>query len=355
MNSDATFMREAIALARKGEGKVEPNPLVGALVVRDGTIVGRGFHQRFGGPHAEILALRQAGARAKGADLFVTLEPCVEFPGKKTPACAPRVIRSGIKRLVVASTDPHPRVQGRGIAAAKKAGISVVTGVLSAENQSMNAAFFKCQSTGLPYVVSKWAMTLDGKIATRAGNSKWITSEFARSMGTVLRARLKAVLVGSGTVLADDPRLEEVTRIVLDSWGRTPVDSNLIRTARKWRTIVAVNPSCDEARVAALRKAGAEVHKFEVMDLAVILGRLASMGIDRVLIEGGGEVHASALEAGIVDEVFVFIAPIIVGGRGAKSPVGGSGKETIAEALKLKGSEIHTLPTGEVLVHGWMR
>jgi diaminohydroxyphosphoribosylaminopyrimidine deaminase/5-amino-6-(5-phosphoribosylamino)uracil reductase len=346
-------MREALSLARLGEDKVWPNPMVGALVVRDGRIVSKGFHARYGGPHAEIVALRRAGSRARGAELWVNLEPCVAFDGKRTPPCAPAVIRSGVRRVVLASADPNPEVSGRGIEALQKAGVRVRVGVLKRLHERLNAAFFKVRRTALPYVVCKWAMSLDGKIATRTGDSKWITSQAARSEGRELRRRLGAVLVGSGTVLADDPRLERVDRIVLDSMGRTPEGSRILRTARNYRTIFAVSGSCPESRVRELRRRGAEVHKFEVMDLAEILKRLRLLGVDRLLVEGGGEVHASALEGGLVDEVRIYVSPIVVGGRSAKSPVEGEGAETISRSLRLKDVETTVLPSGEIRIVGW--
>jgi diaminohydroxyphosphoribosylaminopyrimidine deaminase/5-amino-6-(5-phosphoribosylamino)uracil reductase len=321
--------------------------MVGAVLVRAGKILARGFHAKFGAPHAEIAALDRADGR--GADLYVTLEPCVSFAGKKTPSCADRVARSGVARVIVGSIDPNPKVGGRGIARLKKSGIDVVTGILARENERLNGAFFKRQRTGLPYVVCKWAMTLDGKIATSAGRSKWITSAAARKEARALRRKMRAVLVGSGTVLADDPRLQGVTRIVLDSWARTPLDSHIVRTARRWRTILAVSSSAPEDRVTALRRAGAEVQKFEVLDLKVVLERV---GAPQVLIEGGGEIHASALDAGVVDEVVAFVAPIIVGGRAAKSPVEGDGRSRISDALRLKEVQTRILPTGELIVRG---
>lgn len=352
--ADESFMRQALELARRGEGKTAPNPMVGAVVVREGEIVGRGFHARYGGAHAEAAALRQAGKRARGSDLYVTLEPCVAFPGKKTPPCASLVAKLGVARVVLASLDPNPNVSGAGAAAIKKSKIPVLAGLLARENERLNRPYFKRHATGLPHVIAKWAMSLDGKIATRTGHSRWISSEAARQMGRELRARCGTVLVGSGTVLADNPRLRGVGRILLDSWGRTPPESNVLRTARRWPTRFAVSSSCPEDRVRALRRAGAEVHKFEVMDLRTILTRFCAMGVDRVLIEGGGEVHASALESGVVDEIYVFVAPIVLGGRDAKSPVEGTGVERVSQALRLKESVARKLPTGEVLIHGWL-
>lgn len=343
-------MRIAIELARKGEGKVEPNPRVGAVVVRDGRMIASAWHEKFGGPHAEAIALRKAGRRARGADLYVTLEPCVAFDRKKTPPCSEAVVRAGVARIFIASSDPNPLVAGRGLARLRKAGLRVRAGILAEENEQINRPFFKFHRTGLPYVVCKWAMSLDGKIATRTGASKWITSPQARKLGRKLRQRLGNVLIGVGTVLRDDPRLEGVTRIVLDSMARTPDRARLFRT--RGRTIVCASTSALGADIRRLRARGAEVHLFEVMDLATILRRLALMGVSQLLIEGGGETHASAIEARLVDEAVVFIAPVVLGGRDAKSPVEGRGVDAIAQGLRLVDVVTRTLPGGELVVHG---
>jgi diaminohydroxyphosphoribosylaminopyrimidine deaminase/5-amino-6-(5-phosphoribosylamino)uracil reductase len=346
-------MEMALDLAAKGLGRVEPNPAVGAVVVKEGRVVATGYHERFGAPHAEAVALRRAGARARGAELYVTLEPCAAFDGKKTPPCVELVARSGVRRVVVADRDPHPAVNGGSLARLRRAGVRVAVGQGAERNRRLNRPYFKRLRTGLPYVACKWAMSADGKIATRTGDSRWITSTAAREFAREMRRLHRAVLVGSGTLLADDPRLEGVTRVILDSTGRTPPTSKAIRTARRWRTIVCVATFCPEARVRRLRAAGAEVHKFEVMDLRDILRRVCELGVPSVLIEGGGQVHASAFEAGVVDEVAVFVAPLVIGGRDAPTPVEGRGVDRLADALRLREVEVGAIGGRELLLRGW--
>lgn len=342
-------------LALQGEGKVEPNPLVGAVVVRNGRVVGRGAHRRFGGPHAEPAALAGAGARAKGATLYVNLEPCSPHP-KKTPPCTEVISATELREVVVAMRDPNPAVDGRGISRLRKAGLRVTTGVLEKEARRLNAAYVKFQTRRLPYVIAKWAMTLDGKIATAAGDSKWITSPEARAVvKRRLRSRVQAVLVGSGTALRDDPMLGaskgSPARIILDTWARLPVASKVVRTAKRQRTIIAVSTSAPEEKIRVLRRHGCEVVKLEVMDLRVLFEALAGEGIRKILVEGGSEVHASAMEEGLVDEVWIFVAPKIAGGAGAKTPVAGEGVERIAKALSVKELSVERVGP-DVLLRG---
>jgi diaminohydroxyphosphoribosylaminopyrimidine deaminase/5-amino-6-(5-phosphoribosylamino)uracil reductase len=354
MSRDVAFMRRALELAAKGGAKVAPNPQVGAVVVKGGRIVGEGWHRVFGGPHAEVLALRSAGAKAKGATMYVTLEPCAPHP-KKTPPCTELLARSGLKRLVVALRDPNPMVDGRGLAAARKAGLKVAHGVLEDEARALNAPYVKFHTRGLPYVVCKWAMTLDGKIATRTGDSRWVSGEASRKWLHRWRDGFQAILVGSGTVLRDDPSLRGAatrpTRIVLDGAARTPLSSVVVRTAREQPTIVAVRPDAPEARVKALRKAGVQVLELDVRDLRLVFEALAREGLRRILVEGGGEVHASVLRAGVADEVCVFVAPKIAGGRDAKSPVEGEGAELMAHAAALRDVTVDRLGE-DVVVRG---
>lgn len=352
MNRDDAFMRRALELAARGGIKVAPNPQVGAVVVRGGRIVSEGWHKVLGGPHAEVVALR--GVNAKGATLYVTLEPCVPHP-KKTPPCSELLAASGLARLVVAMKDPNPRVDGRGLAAARKAGMKVVSGVLEAEARALNAPFVKFHTRGLPYVVCKWAMTLDGKIATRTGDSRWVSGERSRKWLHAWRDGFQAILVGSGTVLRDDPSLRgsktRPTRIILDSQARTPLDAQVVRTAREHPTMVAVAPGAPERRVKALRKAGVQVLELDVRNLRLVFEALAGEGLRRILVEGGGEVHASVLEAGVADEAVVFVAPKLVGGRGAKSPVEGEGLDLMAEARGLRHVTVERLGE-DVLIRG---
>jgi diaminohydroxyphosphoribosylaminopyrimidine deaminase/5-amino-6-(5-phosphoribosylamino)uracil reductase len=340
--SDDTWMRRALELAERGRGAVEPNPLVGAVVVRGGSSVGEGWHQRFGGPHAEIHALESAGEWAAGSTLYVTLEPCCHHG--KTPPCTDAVLRAGITRVVVAMADPFPQVAGQGLALLREAGVEVEVGLCEAEARRLNGPYLKLLSRGRPYVHAKWAMTLDGKIATRTGDSKWISNEASRQLVHRLRGRVDAVIVGVGTAVADDPLLtarppgpRTATRIVLDSSGRLPPDSSLVRTAEQAPVLLATT-----AGLAGPRRALYEEHGIEVLVLPgqrpgvePLLDELGRRRITNVLVEGGSAVLGSFLDAREVDEVHVFIAPRLAGGAAARTAVAGEGIATIREALTL--------------------
>ncbi|HXG62784.1 MAG TPA: bifunctional diaminohydroxyphosphoribosylaminopyrimidine deaminase/5-amino-6-(5-phosphoribosylamino)uracil reductase RibD [Planctomycetota bacterium] len=355
---DVRFMRRALELAARGEGRTAPSPLVGAVVVRGGRIVGEGYYKAFGGPHAEVHALRAAGPRARGATMYLTLEPCSPHP-KKTPPCSELVSRSGLARLVVAMRDPNPLVDGRGIARVRRAGIRVTTGVLAAEARALNAPYVKFHTRGLPYVVAKWAMTLDGKIATRTGDSRWVSGERSRAWLHRFRDSFQAILVGAGTLLRDDPMLRGArrrpARIVLDSLARTPPDANVVRTAGEQPTWLAVSPAAPEGRLRELRRRGVQVLQLDVRDLRLVFEALAREGFQKILVEGGGEVHASLFEeAGLVDEVCVFVAPKVVGGREAKTPVEGEGLDRMAQALRLERVAVERIGE-DLLVRGRVR
>jgi diaminohydroxyphosphoribosylaminopyrimidine deaminase/5-amino-6-(5-phosphoribosylamino)uracil reductase len=335
---DEVFMRRALELAAKGGVATAPNPMVGAVLVRNGKVIGEGWHKRFGGPHAEVFALRQAGAKAHGATLYVTLEPCSPHP-KKTPPCTDLLAKSGLKRVVCAMRDPNPAVHGRGIALLRKAGLKVDAGLLEREAAELNAAFVKFRTTGMPWVAVKWATTLDGKIATRTGDSRWISGEKSRAWLHRWRDTFQAIMVGSGTVLRDDPMLRgaktKPVRIILDTNARTPVTAQVVRTAREQATLIAVGSSAPESRIKALGKAGARILRLDLRDLKLVFQALAGEGLQRILVEGGGEVHASVLEERLADEACVFVAPKIIGGRDAKTPVEGEGAPRIADGLVL--------------------
>ncbi len=337
-------MRRAIALAGRGEGFTRPNPLVGAVVVRDGEIVAEAYHERFGGPHAEILALEKAGEQARGAELYVNLEPCVDFPGKKTPSCAEAIVRAGIRRVVLATRDPNPQVCGRGVARLVEAGIEVVEGLLAEEARRLNEIFFHWVTTGKPFVALKLALTLDGKIASFSGKSRWITGPEARKKVHLLRRRYGAVLVGVGTVLADDPELTvrevegpQPLRIVLDGEGRVPLSARVFHAAAK--TLVATAHMAPE-KEKALRAHGVEVLRLPGeeggVDLAKLLAALGSRGVDALLVEGGGEVAWSFLSQGLVQKIFFFYAPLILGGRTAVPAVGGQGFPDPSQGLRVR-------------------
>jgi len=339
------FMRRALALAKGGRGRVEPNPMVGCVIVRGAQVVGEGYHERFGEDHAEVNALLAAGDAAKGADMYVTLEPCAHHG--KTPPCAEAVIRAEVGRVIAAVRDPNPQTRGRGFDRLRAAGIDIVEGVLEEDATRLNAPFFKLIRTGMPYVTLKWAMTLDGKIAARSGDSKWVTGERARERVHEMRDWSDAILVGINTVLADDPALtcrkpggRNPIRGVLDSGARTPTDSQIVATARDIRTVIASRGGADDARVETLRKRGCEVWldagPGPRVDMKWLLTKLGKAPVTNLLVEGGGEVIAAFLESGLADRVAAFIAPKIAGGRDAPSPVQGEGIERMADALRLR-------------------
>jgi diaminohydroxyphosphoribosylaminopyrimidine deaminase/5-amino-6-(5-phosphoribosylamino)uracil reductase len=353
------WMCRALDLAERGRGYVEPNPLVGAVLVRDGQPVGEGWHQQFGEAHAEINAIAAAGENARGATLYVTLEPCCHQG--KTPPCTYAVIRAGIARIVAAMQDPSPQVAGKGAAALRSAGIAVDLGVCEAEARRLNAPYLTLLEKGRPYVHAKWAMTLDGKIATRTRDSKWISNESSRHLVHQIRGRMDGILVGLGTVLADDPRLtvrppgpRTPTRIVLDSRGRIPLESRLVQTAREVPTILFTTAAIAATKHAELTALGCQVEVVAGagrLDLAAVLNRMGQRRFTNLLVEGGATVLGSFLDAGSIDAVHVFIAPILAGGANALSPVGGVGVDKIAGALRLTGVDVRIVD-GDVYVHG---
>ncbi len=360
---DEDYMREALRIARNATGRTSPNPLVGAVIVRDGIIVAEGWHREAGTPHAEIHALRMAGELAKGATLYVTLEPCSHFG--RTGPCSEAVIRAGIRRVVVGMQDPNPKVSGGGIARLRDAGIEVVCGVLEDEARQLNEPFLKWITTGLPLVAMKVGMTLDGKIATAAGKSRWITNEASRLRTHELRNVYDGILVGIGTVLADHPslttRLPDRTgrnpvRIVVDSQARIPLDTTLL-TDGAAKTLIAVTEQAAPERVEALRKAGAEVifcGAGPEVDLRLLMRELGRRDILSVLVEGGGTLHFSMLQEGLVDKVYAFIAPKLVGGRTALTAVEGEGFTELSDAVELEQVRTELLD-GDVLLTGNVR
>lgn len=343
---DAAYMRQALALACRAAGRTSPNPMVGALVVKDGEVVGEGCHLCAGTPHAEVHALADAGEAARGATVYVTLEPCCHHG--RTGPCADALIAAGVKKVVAAMTDPNPKVAGQGLARLRAAGVEVVEGVLAAEAARQNEAFLKWISTGLPFGIMKTAMTMDGKIATRTGQSKWITGPAARERVHRLRDYCDAILVGVGTVLADDPALtarlpesggHNPLRVVVDSAARTPLTAQMV-TDGQAPTVIAVTDRAPAERVAALRAAGAEVLALPAgptgVDLAALWRALGARKLTSVLVEGGAAVNAAALTANIIDKVYAFVAPKIIGGATAPGPVGGEGAAALAAAVSLE-------------------
>ncbi len=358
MRDEWPFMERALALAERGRGAVEPNPLVGAVVVRDGAVVGEGWHQQFGEAHAEVFALADAGDAARGATAYVTLEPCCHHG--KTPPCTDALLRAGVRRVVAAMPDPYPLVGGRGAEALRAAGVTVDVGLGEAQARRLNAPYLKLLSTGRPYVHLKWAMTLDGKLATRSGDSKWISNEASRRLAHVLRGRVDAVVVGIGTALADDPLLtarppgpRAATRVVLDSQGRLPPTSRLAQTARDVPTLVVTAPAGGAA--GRLRELGCEVLPLPGEggrpSVDALLAELGRRRMTNVLVEGGAGVLGGFLDARAVDEAHVFISPRLAGGAAAPSPVGGRGAQRIAEALVLAEWTVEPVE-GDLLLRG---
>ena len=361
--TDEDYMREALRIARHAEGRTSPNPLVGAVIVRDGRVIAEGWHRKAGTPHAEIHALRMAGELARGATLYVTLEPCSHYG--RTGPCAKAVAEAGIARVVVAMQDPNPKVAGRGMAMLREAGVEVRCGVLAEEAARLNEVFLHWITTGLPFVALKTAMTLDGKIATRTGDSQWITGEPARLRVHELRDMYDAILVGIGTVLHDDPSLttrlpdrqgKNPLRVVLDSMARTPLSARLL-TDGAAPTLIAVTTRAPQERVEALRQAGAEVlvcGEGAQVDAEALLRALGAREISSVLVEGGGSVNEALLAARLVDKVYAFVAPKLVGGRDALTPVEGVGAERLSDAVTLTGLAAETVGE-DVLLTGYVR
>jgi diaminohydroxyphosphoribosylaminopyrimidine deaminase/5-amino-6-(5-phosphoribosylamino)uracil reductase len=335
--SDAKWMRLALNLARRGQGFVEPNPMVGAIVVRDGEKIAEGWHQKYGEAHAEVNALAQAGEAARGATLYVTLEPCCHWG--KTPPCTDAVIQAGIKHVVVAMADPFPKVAGEGVARLRAAGIAVDVGVLEAEARELNAPYLTLLSKHRPYVHAKWAMTLDGKIATRTGHSKWISGDESRRRTHELRGRMDAIVVGAGTVRADDPQLtarppgpRTALRVVLTRSGLLPPDCKLLRTARETPVLIA-GSEIDDAQRLKLESRGCGV--LPITGVAELLAEFGRRRVTNVLVEGGAAVLGAFRDANLIDEVHVFIAPTLIGSDRALSPVAGTGAATIGNGLHL--------------------
>lgn len=357
---DWMWMCRALALAERGRGTVEPNPLVGAVVVRDGKNVGEGWHQKYGEAHAEVHALRAAGPAARGATLFVTLEPCCHWG--KTPPCTDAILRAGIRRVVAAMLDPFPAVSGKGFTLLRARGVTVEFGLGEAVARRINAPYVKLIQTGRPFVHAKWAMTLDGKICTRTGDSQWISNEAVLARTRAERGYMDAILVGIQTALADDPLLTArppgprvPLRVVLDSRCRLPPTSQLAQTARTVPVLLATAGEPDPERAAALRALGVEVLPLPAeagrVSVGALLDELGRRRLTHVLVEGGSDVLGSFLDAGALDAVQVCIAPRLVGGAAARSPIGGHGVERLQEALELSDWRTEILE-GNIFIQG---
>lgn len=343
-------MRIALEQAKKGLGEVSPNPAVGCVITKNNMVIATGYHRRFGGPHAEVMALEKAGKEARGATLYVSLEPCCHFG--KTPPCTEAIIKSGIKEMVAAMADPNPANNGRGFKQLRKNKIRVISGILKKEAQELNKAFIERMKKKRPYISVKLAQSLDGKIATRTGKSKWISSKASRSMVHRLRKRHDAVMVGVNTVIRDDPLLNVRTsyfvhrtwcrqpvKIVIDSSLRTPVNARIFSKNSAARVIIATTKKAPVEKEKVLISKGAEILHIKSdsgrVDLNVLLKRLSRMGIASILVEGGGEITASLFENKLVDKLILFIAPILIGGRDAVTSLEGKGVKSIKDAFRL--------------------
>lgn len=359
-------MRAALVLAHKGAGRVSPNPMVGAVVVRSGRVIGSGYHRAFGAAHAEVHALRRAGARARGADVYVTLEPCSHHG--KTPPCVDQVIAHGIKRVFIGQVDPNPLVRGRGIRRLRAAGIEVMVGVLRAECAALNQAFSKHVTTGLPLVTLKAAMTLDGKIATRTGDSRWISCAQSRRLVHRMRAEADAVMVGIGTVLTDDPQLNvrlgrqntrDPLRIVVDSRLRIDPAGKLLRAGFAAGTLIVTGTrAAASSKADKLRSLGAEVLGCRMrgsrIDLKQLMSVLGSRGIAHIMLEGGATLIGEALRARIVDRAMLFYAPKLLGGSDALGMATGRGPAEVAGCVQLADMTVRSVGC-DFLVEGRMR
>ncbi len=353
-------MALALRLAAKGRGTTSPNPMVGAVVVNRGRIVGQGFHRKAGGPHAEVIALSQAGSRATGGTLYVTLEPCSHLK-KRTPPCVPLIVRSGVRRVVVAMVDPNPQVKGKGLARLKRAGIEVAVGCGEGEALHLNEAYVHRVRTGRPFTILKAGMTLDGKIAVASGESQWITGEAARKQAHRLRGDADAILVGIGTVLRDDPTLtvrfsddplrlpvRQPLRIVLDSRLRIPLEAAVLQGLETSHTVIATTSAASARKADLLRRRGVDVLVLPKVDghvsVTALWRTLGQLGIASLLVEGGSEVNAAVLRAGLIQRIMCYIAPLLLGGQDAKGLLGGRSPRRLTEALRLEN--LRTEPVG---------
>jgi diaminohydroxyphosphoribosylaminopyrimidine deaminase/5-amino-6-(5-phosphoribosylamino)uracil reductase len=355
-----SHMSRALELARRGEGFVEPNPMVGCVIAHGDQVVGEGWHRRFGGSHAEAEAIAAAGERAAGATLYVTLEPCAHFG--KTPPCTQAILAAGIAHVVCAMRDPFPKVSGRGIAELQTAGVHLEVGLFEAEARQLNAPYLKLLATGRPWVIAKWAMSLDGRIATHTGESRWISGLRSRAVVHRMRGRVDAVIVGSGTAHADDPLLSarppgprKAARIVVDSAASLASDSRLIRTIEEGPVLVAVGPNSTSADRQRLQDHGCEILVCDAAThaarLAQLLDELGRRRMTNVLVEGGGKLLGALFDLGAIDEVHVFIAPKLIGGEAAIAPLGGHGIENMSEALPLIDTQSEQVGD-DLYIHG---
>lgn len=348
---DNYYMGRAIELSKKAVGFVNPNPLVGAVIVKDNKIIGEGYHEYFGGPHAEVNAFANATEDVSGATMYVTLEPCAHYG--KTPPCADAIIKNKISKVVIGMVDPNPKVSGLGIEILRSNGIEVTTGIMDKEIKKINEIFIKYITRKQPFCIMKTAMTLDGKIATANGDSMWISNEKSRAYVHEIRHMASGIMVGIGTVLKDDPELttrregvisKNPIRIIIDSTVKVPLEAKVLNCNEKTKTIIVTTELADKNKIEAIKEKGAEVIITQSInsrvDLKYLMRILGEMGIDSILLEGGSILNYAALEAGVVDKVITFISPKIFGGASSKTPVGGKGVEYVKDSIVLTDTEI---------------
>ncbi|MEK6656858.1 MAG: bifunctional diaminohydroxyphosphoribosylaminopyrimidine deaminase/5-amino-6-(5-phosphoribosylamino)uracil reductase RibD [Nitrospirota bacterium] len=366
MRDDEYYMRLCLSLAKKGKGRTSPNPIVGAVVVKDDKIIGKGYHKKAGLPHAEAIAISKAGSDAEGSTLYISLEPCCHS-NKKTPPCTKKIIESKIKKVVIGMIDPNPLVSGKGIEELLASNIEVKTGVLEDEAKKINESFVKYIKTKTPFVILKIAESLDGKIATNTGESKWITGETAREYAHKLRDEVDAVLVGIGTVLRDNPSLttrlknkkgKDPIRVVVDSGLRIPLSAKLLTQKANARTIIATSKTASKGKIEKIKKTGAEIillkTKNSKIPLTQLMKELGKREITSLMIEGGSEIAASAIKEAVVDKVVFFIALKIITGINAKPSIGGEGIKKLKDALMLKDVSVKRIGE-DIMVEGYVR
>lgn len=359
------YMKRALELALKGTGKASPNPLVGAVIVKNGKIIGEGYHEYFGGPHAEVNAINNASEDVEGATIYVTLEPCSHYG--KTPPCADLLVRKKLSKVVIAMIDPNPKVAGRGVEILRNNGIEVVTGVLESEAKNINEIFIKYIQVKRPFCILKTAMTMDGKIATRTGESMWITNEKSRYYVHELRNKVSGIMVGINTVINDNPSLTtrlneggtDAVRIIVDSSLRIPLDSKILTVNSSKKTIIATTEKADKDKLMLLSEmANVQVINIPLrnsrVDLVYLFDWLGENGIDSLLVEGGSTLNFSILKENLADKVISFIAPKILGGEESKTPVGGEGFEKLEDAVLLDNIKISVFDE-DIMIESYVR
>lgn len=363
MKEEVKYMKLALKLASKGAGWVNPNPMVGAVIVKDNTIIGQGYHEYFGGPHAEVNAINSCTISPRGATLYINLEPCIHYG--KTPPCAELIVYKGIRKVVIAMQDPNPKMNGKGIRYLESKNVLVTTGLMAEEAATFNETFTKFITSRKPFCLFKGAMTLDGKIATVTGESRWISGESSRKMAHRLRHEYSAIMVGIGTVLKDNPKLnarrsrkisKDPLKVVVDSLARISLDSQVL-TVNPQLTLVAVTKRADTSKIAKIKRAGAQVvvcpEKNEQVDLEYLMLALGLMDIDSVLLEGGGTLAFSAMRDKIIDKVILFIAPLFIGGKKAPTILEGDGIRRISDAIPFNITSLRKLKE-DLIIDGYL-